>query len=258
MQTKHVLLIVTLLTFLFSGCGRSLKRMEEGEAHFQASKRLYSKGENIQAMSEAENAAEADNKNEEVQNFLGLLYAERGDQEKAMVHFNKAIRLKPDYSEARNNLCAFLLQDNRLDEALEHCKKAVENVTYATPERAYNNLGMIYDKKGDSAMAAQMHQKAILHNKKFVFSLLYLGKTSYEKKDFAKAKEYLQSADEACLASPKGSWGASCPESQYRLALTHLQLKQTPEAVHAFQNCLASDANGEFKNKCEKSLQVYH
>lgn len=258
---KHALALgVVVLTLILSSCGPDPKRVEEGDVHFQASKTLYSKGEVIQSLGEAMKAEESDPKNEEVQNFLGLLYAERGEPEKALSHFERAVKLKPDYSEAHNNLCAFLLQEGKdLDSALEHCQKAVQNVTYSTPERAYNNMAMVYEKKGDSIKASEMHTKALIHNKKFVFSLLYLGKIAYDKRDFKKAKEHFGSADEACVASPKGAWGTSCPEAQYRLALTLLQLKDTPQAVTALERCMASDASStnDFRVKCEKSLQLY-
>ncbi len=258
---KHAIALglVVVTTLVFSACGRNVKRMEEADVHFQASKTLYSKGDSIQSLAEAMKAEEADPKNEEVMNFLGLLYAERGDSEKAISYFNKAIKLKPDYSEAHNNLGYLLYQQNKYDDALVQFQKAVENVTYTTPERAYNNMAMVYEKKGDQAKASEMHTKALIHNKKFVFSLLYLGKSSYEKKDYKKAVELLQSADEACVASPKGAWGESCPESQYRLGLTYLQLKNTSQAVTAFQHCQSSDSTStsEFKEKCGKSLQMY-
>lgn len=259
-MNKHALsLSFIVLTLVLSACGRNVKRMEEGDVHFQAAKQLYNKGEAIQSLTEAIKAEEADGKNEEIQNFLGLLYAERGDNEKATDYFTRATKLKPDYSEAHNNLGYLLFQQGKNDEALSHFQKAVENVTYTTPERAYNNMAVIYEKKGDQVKASEMHRKALIHNKKFVFSLLYLGKTSFEKKDYKKAKEFLQSADEACIASPKGSWGTSCPESQYTLALTYLKVNDTPQAVTAFEHCLTSDltSSGEFKNKCTKSLRLY-
>jgi type IV pilus assembly protein PilF len=257
MKKHAVLLGLVVATFLLSSCGRSPKSMEEGDLHFQASKTLHSKGESIQSLTEAHEAEKADPKNEEVQNFLGLLYAERNDMEKAKNYMERAIKLKPDYSEARNNLAYFLFQEGKYDEALVQCQKALENVSYATPERAYANMALIYEKKKDWTKAEEMHKKALIHNKKFVFSLMYLGKSAYEKRDYPKAKEFLSGADEACLASPKGSWGAACAESQYNLALTLLQMKNTPEAVTAFQHCLMSDSTGEFKGKCEKSLQIY-
>ena len=257
---KHALILGLVVSMSFmSACGRNPKRMEEADVHFQASKSLHAKGEVIQSLAEALKGAKVDPKNEEIQNFLGLLYAERGDTALALEHFEKSVKAKSDYSEGHNNLCAFLLQENKPDQALDHCQKAVQNVTYATPERAYNNMAMAYEKKGDSAKAAEMHGKALLHNKKFVFSLNYLGKTAYDKRDYKKAKEYLTSADEACVASPKGSWGSACPESQYHLALTLLQLKETPQAVMAFEHCQASNSSptNEYKIKCEKSLRMY-
>jgi type IV pilus assembly protein PilF len=257
---KYAIALSLIFTVSFlSACGRNVKRMEEADVHFQASKSLHSKGETIQSLAEAMKGAKIDPKNEEIQNFLGLLYAERGDTAQALEHFEKSVKLKPDYSEGQNNLCAFLLQVNKPDEALDHCQKAVQNVTYATPERAYNNMAMAYEKKGDATKTAEMHSKALLHNKKFVFSLLYLGKAAYEKRDYAKAKEHLSAADEACVASPKGAWGSACPESQYRLALTLLQLKETSQAVMAFEHCRASDSSpsNEYKIQCEKSLRMY-
>lgn len=257
MIQKRSFFVVSILIFSLVACGTNPKRVEEGDVHFQASKRLYSKGETIQSLSEAEQAARADDTNEEVQNFLALLYLEREDLVKAEEHYARAVKIKPEYSEAQNNYCALLLQLNRLDEALTHCLKAIENVTYSTPERAYNNMALIYQKKGEAQKAAEMHQKALIHNKNFVFSLLYLGKNSYNNHEFEKAKDFLSKADEACIASPNGSWGTSCPEAQYQLALTYLQLKQTPAAITAFQHCISSDAKGDLKTKCEKSLQMY-
>jgi type IV pilus assembly protein PilF len=259
MQKSLLTLSFLVISLSVISCGRSLKRVEEADVHFRASKSLYAKGETIQSLAEAQNAEKIDDSNEEIQNFLGLLFAERGDTEKAKAHFAKAVKIKPDYSEAQNNLCAFQLQDGKYDEAIKHCQKAIENVTYATPERAYNNMAMAYEKKGDLTMAEKMHRNALIHNKKFVFSLLYLGRTAYDKKDYKQAKEMLKNADDACVISPKGSWGLSCPESQYRLALTYLQIKDTPQAVSAFQHCVDSDISptNEFKEKCAKNLKMY-
>ena len=257
MVKRTSLILLCGFGLLFADCGPSPKRMEEADVHFEASKRLYTKGDTIQALAEAEKAGQVNEKNEEVQNFLALLYVERQDPVRAEQHYQTAIKDKPDYAEALNNYCAFLISQNRYDDALPQCQKAIENVTYPTPERAYNNMALIYTKRGEPAKVTEMHQKALIHNKNFVFSLLYLGKNSYEKKDYQKAKQYLQSADQACLLSPKGSWGNSCPESQYQLALTYLQLRQTAPAIQAFEHCLSSDSVGDYKDKCEKSLRAY-
>ena len=248
--------VIILSVFMIS-CAPNPKKMEEASIHFQASKNLYMKGESIQSLVEAEKAQSLDSRNEEVQNFLGLLYAERTDLNKSKDHFYRAIKLKPDYSEARNNLCAFLIQDNKLDEAIIHCQKAIENVSYVTPERAYSNLGLIFLKKGDSTKSEEMHRKALLHNKKFVNSLLFLGKQAFNRNDFVKAKEYLVAADEACQASPVGAWGSSCSESQYHLALTYLKSQQTQPALISFQRCVQNDLGHEFKQKCQSNLNLY-
>ena len=60
------------------------------------------------------------------QNNLGGILARSGRPDEAIVHYRKALEIKPDYAEAYNNYGVILGQDGRLDEAIAHLKKALE------------------------------------------------------------------------------------------------------------------------------------
>src|SRR5262245_18711141 len=55
----------------------------------------------------------------EVHNLLGVILDELGDEKQAKIHFETALRLKPDLAEARSNLALFLVKQNDLKGALQ-------------------------------------------------------------------------------------------------------------------------------------------
>jgi Tfp pilus assembly protein PilF len=73
-------------------------------------------------------------------NNLGLWYEDRGDLERAKAHFQEAIRLKPDYAAAHNNLGGVLARiPGQLDVATAHFQEALRLQPDFADAR--NNLG---------------------------------------------------------------------------------------------------------------------
>ncbi|AVR46289.1 hypothetical protein C7S20_14015 [Christiangramia fulva] len=73
----------------------------------------YQMGEKEKAISTLEKAGEMDPTNPIVFNNIGLMYAELGKNEKAIENYKKAIAIKDDYNEARINLVAAILSNER-------------------------------------------------------------------------------------------------------------------------------------------------
>ncbi|MEZ4703945.1 MAG: tetratricopeptide repeat protein [Bdellovibrionota bacterium] len=258
MRKTPLFLMFVCVSLSLAACGgKRVERSEDAVLQYRVAQKLYLRGDEAQALKEAMDAEKLDSKNEEIQNFLGLLYASKNLLPQAETHFKKAISLKADYSEAHNNLCGFLYQQARYDEALKHCQEALKSVTYATPERPYHNMGLIYEKTQQQKQALESYEKAVSMNPNIVLSLKPLGKHFYEEKNYTRARELLSSADQACQAATAGAWGQECPESQYILALTYIQLRQRKEAISALEHCIASDQKGEYQQKCRKSLDLY-
>ena len=79
--------------------------------------------------------------------------------DEAIAHYQKALQIKPDYAEARNNLGNALLQKGKVDEAIAQYQKALQ----IKPDfaEAHNNLGNALLQKGRVDEAIAHYQKAL-------------------------------------------------------------------------------------------------
>jgi len=92
---------------------------------------------------------------------LGIAYLGKDLLDKAEQQFKEAIRLKSDYSEAYNYLGRMYLYRGQTDAAIQCFQKALNNVLYNNPEKAYYNLGEAYMMKKDYAKAADQLERAV-------------------------------------------------------------------------------------------------
>ncbi|MDO8543845.1 MAG: tetratricopeptide repeat protein [Opitutaceae bacterium] len=97
-------------------------------------------------------------------NNLGQLLANRGATDKAMSHYEAALRLRPEYAGAHNNIGLLLARmPGRLDEALAHYRRAV--ASDPTLAEAHNNLGAELARlPGRSQEAIAHYQRALQIN----------------------------------------------------------------------------------------------
>ena len=87
------------------------------------------------------------------------LLASRGQLDEAIAHYQKALKIKPDYAEAHNNLGNALAGRGQVDEAIAHYQKALElKPDYA---EAHNNLGTALAGRGQIDEAIAHYQKAL-------------------------------------------------------------------------------------------------
>jgi len=90
---------------------------------------------------------------------LGNAYSKKGELDKAISQYKRALILKPNYAEAYNNLGSVYTIKGRLDEALAEIEQALAiNPKYAM---AYNNLGSVYLIKGELDKAISQYKQAI-------------------------------------------------------------------------------------------------
>ena len=124
-------------------------------------------------------------------NIRGACYKEIDKLEKACKSFEKAVDLKPDYSEARYNLGVTLRELGQVDAAIKSYEKALAS-QHAYPN-AHNNLGQILLQSGQPDAAIDHFEWAVAYQPEFFeahnnlgSSLLALGQvntavTHYEK-----------------------------------------------------------------------------
>ena len=91
-------------------------------------------------------AAEVTTDNYMAYNNLGILLADEGQLDEAIVQYRQALSLCPQFAYTQNNLGNALIQKNELDEAITHFNEALRlNPNYA---EARNNLGIALAKQG--------------------------------------------------------------------------------------------------------------
>jgi tetratricopeptide (TPR) repeat protein len=106
-------------------------------------------------------------------NNLGLIEAQAGRTEEAIVLFQKALQLKPEHSIALNNLGNAYRKLRRWEDA----RKTFEQALAAAPNDAEANygLGMVFAQADDAARASEYLQKALLLRPGYAEALNNLG-----------------------------------------------------------------------------------
>lgn len=143
------LILSALAVLLLAGCALGSAARKQATYHFQMG--LSNLGENniTSALVEFTAAEKIDPDNHELQNYLGIVYFRKNKLDVSEKKYLRAIALKPDYSDARNNLAVTYLEMKRWEDAIYQLKLVTEDIFYQNQEAAGINLALAYFGKGD-------------------------------------------------------------------------------------------------------------
>ncbi len=161
---KRVPLVWIAVILLVTSCattGRDPEADYGGEQLLDISEKFLAANDVAQALKYLSLAEKKLPKDPQVQYYLGLAYEIRGLPNEALAHYQNAIALKPDYSEAYNNLGTFYAARNDFIKAEEYYRKALANPAYETPFFGFYNLGRLNEKRGDLEAALKDYDQAI-------------------------------------------------------------------------------------------------
>jgi tetratricopeptide (TPR) repeat protein len=114
------------------------------------------------AMKQYLEAEQVDPDNAELKFRIGLVYSDfYGKNDEAVRYYKEAIELKDHYSEAYNNLGTVYARQEEWDLAIETYEKALDNLFYSSPEKAYYNIAAAYHGKGEFQKALDNYKMAI-------------------------------------------------------------------------------------------------
>lgn len=230
----------------------------------------FTKGLVEPALEELLKAVQLDPQNPDAHNLLGLVFLRKGAESeelsirnqclkgddlrlekqdgdaqfnKAQAQFEKAIALKDDFSEARNNLAVVMIHFGRYDEAAQLEEKAVGNIVYHEPYVAHGNLGWAYLEKHDYARAGKALRQALFEQPKFCVGRYRLAKVYYEQQEWDHAADEIEQ-----VVSDK-----ACPiQEAYQLAgLIALRRDQRDEAQQMFAHCVALAPRSCLASECK-------
>jgi len=193
------------LAFFLSvvGCaGDQAERKRDAERLMNESSLALRAGDRVLAMDLLLKAEKEDPENPRVHYNLGIAYLGKDLGDKAEQQFKEAIRLKSDYSEAYNYLGRIYLYRGETEAAIQCFQKALDNVLYNNPEKAYYNLGEAYMIKKDYAKAAEQLERAVRLVPDYVPAYALLGqayeglrKNADAKRSYRSALQYLGTDD---------------------------------------------------------------
>ncbi|MBC2705227.1 tetratricopeptide repeat protein [Desulfobacula sp.] len=127
-------------------------------------------------------------------NSLGLVYLAKDRPDLAETHFKKALDLKSDYTQAKNNLGATYLKQKKWSLAI-HCFEEISgNLLYATPEIPLSNLGWAYFHQKMYKTAKTYFEKSLEIRPDFLIAVHGLASIYIETEYYPDAIKFLHHA----------------------------------------------------------------
>lgn len=165
------------------------------------------KGEFEAALEKLTKALDQDSDLAVAHSAIALVYQRRGEKDDAEKHFRKALRLNEDDATTLNNFGIFLCGQGEYEDAEEIFLKAAKNKDNATPADAWANAGTCvrHDPKGLDR-AENYLREALKINPKHANALAQLAQLSYDRKEYLKARAFLQRYEVVARPTAETLW----------------------------------------------------
>ena len=160
---------------------------------------------------------------------LGEAYSKTGDDSQAIHWYDEALRRRPDYPKAQQELGIALIAAGQLPRAVEVLEKAAASPSVETV--ALSDLGGAYLKLGNPERALQVLDRALAMNPDSPEGHNFMGLLLGQKEDWAGAEKNLR---EAIANQP------DMAEAHFNLANLLARAKNYSEAQYHFQKAIAN------------------
>jgi Tfp pilus assembly protein PilF len=124
--------------------------------------------------------------------LYGLISARLDRHEESREHLIRAVRLRPDFARAWNNLGKVQASMGLEEDAEESFQHALDIPTYLTPEYPAYNLARLYAQQGRSRQAEDMARQSLQANPGFVPAVIFLGELLTEENELQDAVQVLR------------------------------------------------------------------
>lgn len=212
MNIFRVLIIVVLAFMLFACATVQEKDREEKEdfrtanAYVELGLGYLGQGRVEAALETLKKAIAAKSDYAEAHSSIALAYGELQENEKAEMHYHRAMELSPKDGLILNNYAAFLCHIGRPTEAEQYFLKAIKSRNYPTPAQALENLGVCALQIPDQKKAEMYLRKALQVDPRLPTALLKMAGISVNEKNAMSGRAYLTRYQEIAPLNAEGLW----------------------------------------------------
>ncbi|HVC36782.1 MAG TPA: type IV pilus biogenesis/stability protein PilW [Gammaproteobacteria bacterium] len=185
--------------FMLAGCvsssttpGNKVSLKQASQDNVALGVAYMQQGRRDLAMQKLQLALQQDSGNANAYSYLGLLYNNSGDIERADENYREALSKAPDDPQIQNNYAVFLCQHGKPKESEKYFIEAAQNPLYPTPEAAYANAGVCANLIPDKLAAEQLFRKALAINPNFPQALYEMARLSYDQKQYLEALAFIE------------------------------------------------------------------
>ena len=181
MQAKRIVssllagLAVGLTACASARAPRAKAESRQAEGLYRLAQLDFDQGKNQDAITHAKKAVALDPGNAEIHSFLGIIHLYLSDYSNAEKSLEKAVRLNPYLTDARNTLGAVYMKTGRLSEARSEFVECLKDGTYAFPEKVLYNLGTLELQEKHAPQALETFRRAVAANPKYAKGYYGLG-----------------------------------------------------------------------------------
>lgn len=250
MKLKILIVIAVLLCQIFLiSCTSTPWHRDQADVYLKKGMALLEAGQYLGALKEL---LEADKNapNDPVINYhLGIAYLGRGLRDMAMERFQKAVSLKKDYSEAHNYIGTMYMDMGQWEKAIDSFDKALANYLYENPEDALYNSGLAYYNLQKYDMALSRYQQALGKNPLSLRQPQIEGNIGLIYVKQSKLVQAIEHLKKSVALDP------SLYSAHFYLGETYLRIKDNENAKKSFQQVVKLAPQSPFGQKAREYLQ---
>lgn len=237
LRSSHLILFSLLLSLLV-GCvqttypkPKKVDKQKSLESYIALGMAYLDQNDRDSSRRNFERALEIDSGSHEAHNGMGLLYQLNGEMTLSEQSFQRSLREKRDFTQARVNYGVFLYRQQRFQEAYDNFEMAAKDLRYGRRALVLAYVGQAAQKLDNSTRAKSAFEHSVNIDDQLPLPIIELAEISFDEQDYAAAKRYLDQYSQIAKASPKSLWlgirierifGNKDKESSYALALRNL------------------------------------
>ena len=245
--------LISLTAIFTLGCASrptddKKSREQAGYHHSLAYGHFFENKDGDAALQEILASLKLYDKDPEVHLLAGLIFTGRSDWLSSMKHYKRALDLKPDFHEAKNNLGTVYLALGQWKKATQIFKDLVQEIEYRTPAMGHNNLGWAQYKLGRHKAAQRAFVSATQLNPRLCPPYNNAGLIYLERGDLERAERSLQRGIKQCPLYA---------EPHFHLGRVYTKRGQNKRAQTYFKKCTELSPDTTLGVRCERILSEW-